>query len=99
MIASEFKSLKRSSISLFVFEETEEGLSIKIDIQFSKVFNLWDPQDSIKCLHLLRELYFSRSDNVPIKLSLGLLSNVKNNSFGLIKILILFDDSGLLRAK
>jgi len=56
LIASEFKSLKRSSISLDVFEEPEEGLSIKIDIQFSKVFNLCDPQDSIKCLHLLREL-------------------------------------------
>jgi len=34
-MASEFKSLKRSSISLFVFEEPEEGLSIKIAIQFS----------------------------------------------------------------
>jgi len=40
LIASELKSLKRSSISLFVFEEPAEGLSIKIDIQFSKVFNL-----------------------------------------------------------
>ena len=51
--------------------------------------------DAIK----FQELYFSRSDKVPSKLSLGLLSSVKNNSFGLIKILILFDDSGLLRAK
>jgi len=98
-MASEFKSLKRSSISLFVFEEPEEGLSIKIEIQFSKVFNLCDPQDSIKCLHLFKELYFSRSDKVPSKLSLGLLSNVKNNSFGLTKLLILFDNSGLLIAK
>ena len=98
-MASEFKSLKRSSISLFVFEEPEEGLSIKIDIQFSKVFNLCDPQDSIKCLHLFKELYFSRSDKVPSKLSLGLLSKVKNNSSGLIKLLIFFDDSGLLKSK
>jgi len=94
-MASEFKSLKRSSISLFVFEAPEEGLSIKIDIQFSKVFNLCDPQDSIKCLHLFKELYFSRSDKVPSKFSLGFLSNVKNYSFGLTKLLILFDNSGL----
>ena len=98
-MASEFKSLKRSSISLLVSEGPEEGLSIKIEIQFSKVFNLWDPQDSIKCLHLFKELYFSRSDKVPSKLSLGLVSNVKNNSFGLTKLLILFDDSGILIAK
>ena len=69
-MASEFKSIKRSSISLLVSEGPEEGLSINIDIQFSKVFSLWDPQDSIKCLHLFKELYFSRSDKVPSKLSL-----------------------------
>ena len=98
-MASEFKSLKRSSISLLVSDKPEVGLSIKIDMQFSKVFNLWDPQDSIKCLHLFKELYFSRSDKDPSKLSLGLLNNVKNNSFGLTKLLILFDESGLLSAK
>ena len=44
-------------------------------------------------------MYLSRRDRVQSKFSLGLFNIVKNSSLGLIKILILFDKSVLLRAK
>ena len=53
----------------------------------------------MRCLHLFNDLYLSRRDKVPRRLCLGFLNVVRNNSFGLTKILILFYDPGLLRAK
>ena len=71
--------MKTSSISLLESEESREELSIKIEIQFSKVLSLWEPQDSIRCLHLFNDLYLSRRESVPSKLFLGSFKVVKNS--------------------
>ena len=83
--------MKTSSISLFESDVSTEEFSIKIDIQFSKVLSLWEPQDSIRCLHLFNDLYLSRRDKVPRRLCLGFFKVAKNNSSGLTKTLILFE--------
>ena len=89
--------MNTSSISLLESDGSMEELSIKIEIQFSKVFSLCEPQDSIRCLHLFNDLYLSRSDKVPRRLCLEFFKVVKNNSSGLIKVLILFETSKSLR--
>ena len=87
-----------SSISLLESAGSKEGLSIKIEIQFSKVLSLWEPQDSIRCLHLFNDLYLSRRDKVPRRLCLEFFKVVKNNSSGLIKNIEDKIHSGKLKA-
>ena len=49
----------------------------------------------MRCLHLFNDLYLSRRDKVPSRLSLGFFKLVKNNSSGLTKVLTLASLQGI----